>query len=85
MLGADLSKGFETFDKHDDSVDEHLDGLLRTIANHEQETKQKIDAHVVTWRGVMTKVTLLAESWLFQLRWRSEKLTSTAQDYDDPV
>lgn len=56
QLGADLSQGFETFVKHDDSVAEHLDSLLKTIMHHEQETKKKIDANVVTWRGVLTKV-----------------------------
>ena len=55
-LGGDLSTGFETFEKHDDSADEHLDSLLKTIAAHEQETQAKIDAQVVTWRGMMTKV-----------------------------
>lgn len=56
QLGADLSQGFETFVKHDDSVAEHLDSLLKTIMHHEQETRKKIDANVVTWRGVLTKV-----------------------------
>ncbi|OIW29657.1 Dhp1-interacting protein Din1 [Coniochaeta ligniaria NRRL 30616] len=55
VLGTDLSNGFETFDKHDDSQDEHLDSLLEAIMNHEKETGQPIDAHVVTWRGMMTK------------------------------
>ncbi|KAI0005170.1 RAI1-domain-containing protein [Xylariaceae sp. FL0662B] len=55
-LGADLSKGFEKFDKHDDSQDEHLDSLLRTIMSHEQEEGKKIDAQIVTWRGMMTKI-----------------------------
>lgn len=55
-MGADLSAGFETFDKHDDSGDEHLDSLLKTIAAHEQQEGKKIDAQVVTWRGMMTKV-----------------------------
>ncbi|KAK7726948.1 decapping endonuclease targeting mRNA [Diaporthe eres] len=56
QLGADLSQGFETFVKHDDSVAEHLDSLLKTIMHHEQETRKKIDANVVTWRGVLTKI-----------------------------
>ena len=56
LLGTDLSTGFETFEKHDDSADEHLDSLLQTIAAHEQETQTKIDAQVVTWRGMITKV-----------------------------
>ncbi|KAK5993382.1 Decapping nuclease RAI1, partial [Cladobotryum mycophilum] len=56
QIGADLSKGFDTFEKLDDSVDSHLDSLLKTIAAHEQETGKKIDANIVTWRGMMTKV-----------------------------
>ncbi|CAM1508299.1 Fc.00g051470.m01.CDS01 [Cosmosporella sp. VM-42] len=56
QLGADLSKGFETFQKHDDSGNEHLDSLLKPIVAHEKETGKKIDANVVTWRGMMTKI-----------------------------
>jgi RAT1-interacting protein len=56
QLGADLSKGFDTFEKLDDSADGHLDSLLKTIVNHEEETQKRIDANVVTWRGMMTKV-----------------------------
>ncbi|RFU81731.1 hypothetical protein TARUN_469 [Trichoderma arundinaceum] len=55
-LGADLSLGFNTFVKQDDSGDEHLDSLLTAIASHEQETGTKIDANIVTWRGMMTKI-----------------------------
>jgi len=58
-LGADLSKGFDSFQKHDESRDEHLDSLLKTIVAHEQETGQKIDANVVTWRGMVTKVCVV--------------------------
>ncbi|ROV91149.1 hypothetical protein VSDG_07884 [Cytospora chrysosperma] len=49
QIGADLSQGYETFIKHDDSQDEHLDSLLKTIIHHEQETKMKIDANIVTF------------------------------------
>lgn len=56
QMGADLSKGFNTFQKQDDSKDEHLESLLKAIMAHEQETGQRIDANVVTWRGMMTKV-----------------------------
>ncbi|KAG5807365.1 hypothetical protein H9Q74_006922 [Fusarium xylarioides] len=56
QLGADLSKGFDTFQKLDDTGDDHLDSLLKTIAAHEQETGKKIDANIVTWRGMMTKI-----------------------------
>lgn len=55
-MGADLSKGFDKFQKCDDSRDEHLDSLLRAIMAHEQQTGTKIDANFVTWRGMMTKV-----------------------------
>ncbi|KAH8881528.1 RAI1-like protein [Thozetella sp. PMI_491] len=56
LVGADLSLGYETFVKHDDSADEHLDSLLRTIMGHEKEEGEPIDAHIVTWRGMMTKI-----------------------------
>jgi hypothetical protein len=55
-LGADLSQGFDTFQKQDDSTDEHLDSLLKAIMAHEQKEGKKIDTNVVTWRGMMTKV-----------------------------
>ncbi|KAI2608399.1 RAI1-domain-containing protein [Hypoxylon fragiforme] len=54
--GVDLSNGFDQFDKHDNSKDEHIDSLLKTIMAHEQEEGKKIDAQVVTWRGMMTKI-----------------------------
>ncbi|KAK3906411.1 RAI1 like PD-XK nuclease-domain-containing protein [Staphylotrichum tortipilum] len=55
-LGTSLSKGLDSFVKHDDTVDEHLDTLLRTIMSHEQATGEPIDAHIVTWRGMLTKI-----------------------------
>ncbi|KAI0119871.1 RAI1 like PD-XK nuclease-domain-containing protein [Nemania sp. FL0031] len=55
-LGADLSKGFDSFDKHDESTDEHLDSLLKAIASYEEEEGKKIDANIITWRGMMTKI-----------------------------
>ncbi|KAF6837208.1 hla class iii protein dom3z [Colletotrichum musicola] len=55
-LGVDLSDGYDTFVKHDDSKAEHLGSLLRTIKAHEEETGEKIDAQIVTWRGMMTKI-----------------------------
>ncbi|KFH47562.1 Decapping nuclease-like protein [Hapsidospora chrysogenum ATCC 11550] len=56
QLGADLSKGFESFQKQDDSTDEHLHSLLRAIIALEEEQGKRIDANVVTWRGMMTKI-----------------------------
>lgn len=55
-LGADLSQGFETFQKLDDSADEHLDSLLTSIMALEKETGTRCDADIVTWRGMITKV-----------------------------
>ncbi len=57
-LGTSLSNGLDNFIKHDDTVDEHLDSLLKTIASHEQTTGEPIDAHIITWRGMLTKVCL---------------------------
>ncbi|GJC93608.1 RAI1 [Colletotrichum higginsianum] len=55
-LGTDLSKGYDSFIKHDDSKPEHLGALLKTIKAHEEEKGEKIDAQIVTWRGMMTKI-----------------------------
>ena len=55
-LPADLSRGFDTFQKIDDTNDDHLDGLVDTIAAYEQEKGTKADADIITWRGMMTKV-----------------------------
>jgi RAT1-interacting protein len=54
--GADLCNGYDRFIRHDDTIDEHLDNLLRTIAGHEQQTGEAIDAQIVTWRGMLSKV-----------------------------
>lgn len=63
-LPTDLNHGFDTFQKLDDSADEHLDALLDTIIALERETGSKCEADVVTWRGMMTKV-----GWLVDLVW----------------
>ena len=53
----DLSIGFNSFIQRDDSAaDEHLDGLLETLMEHEKRTGERTKADVVTWRGMMTKV-----------------------------
>ncbi|KAH8768636.1 protein RAI1 [Hyaloscypha sp. PMI_1271] len=54
-LGADLARGFDTFEKLDDKADDHLDSLLKTIIAHEQELGKAVEADLVTWRGMMTK------------------------------
>ncbi|PYI10873.1 RAI1-domain-containing protein [Aspergillus sclerotiicarbonarius CBS 121057] len=55
-LPADLNRGFESFQKLDDSADEHLDALLETIMALEKETDKQCEADIVTWRGMMTKI-----------------------------
>ncbi|KAG7008076.1 hypothetical protein G7Y79_00007g022010 [Physcia stellaris] len=55
-LGADLSKGFNTFQQLDDTADDHLDGLLKTIIDLEQRTGTRCTADFITWRGMMTKI-----------------------------
>ncbi|MCJ1285206.1 decapping endonuclease targeting mRNA [Xylographa opegraphella] len=55
-LGADLSKGFDTFKQLDDNADDHLDSLLKTIMALEGETGTRCEADIVTWRGMMTKI-----------------------------
>lgn len=59
-LPADLNRGFDTFQQLDDSADEHLDALLQTIIALEKETGKKCEADIITWRGMMTKVSLLS-------------------------
>ena len=68
--GIDLSKGFEKFHQLDDSNDEHLDSLLRTIMDLEKKDGHMCEADVVTWRGMMTKVRapMILRSW----RWRGD-------------
>jgi RAT1-interacting protein len=52
-----MSRGFDTFEKLDDTADDHLDSLLKTIIAYEQELGKPVEADVVTWRGMMTKVS----------------------------
>ncbi|CAF9911447.1 MAG: decapping endonuclease targeting mRNA [Heterodermia speciosa] len=61
VLGADLSKGFDTFKQLDDTADDHLDGLLKTILHLEQRTGTRCAADFITWRGMMTKGTIFIE------------------------
>lgn len=42
----------------DDSADDHIDSLLKTIIDREQQDGKKIDAEICTWRGMMTKVLM---------------------------
>lgn len=59
----DLSQGFDTFRKLDDSGDDHLNGLLDAIEAVERRDGKKLDVDFVCWRGMMTKiVTALYEA-----------------------
>lgn len=49
-IGADLSEGFEAFEQLDDTADEHLDSLLKTVIALEQRTGKKVTADIITWR-----------------------------------
>ncbi|KAF7511275.1 decapping endonuclease targeting mRNA [Endocarpon pusillum] len=66
-IPADLNRGFDTFRALDDTRDDHLDGLVDTIALHEKEKGAKVDADIITWRGMMTKIMATPfsklESW----------------------
>lgn len=90
-LGVDLKKGYDKFIKHDNTTDPHLDGLLKTVMMHERTTNEAIDAHIVTWRGMMTKVpspnplfvwhtahrlTLSSRSWLHLMITSRERAVS---------
>jgi hypothetical protein len=55
-LPVDLNRGFDTFHQLDDTNDDHLDGLVDTIAALEEEKGTKVEADIITWRGMMTKV-----------------------------
>ena len=52
----DLSSGFESFRPLNETKDEHLDALLKTIVDLEQRTGERCRADFVTWRGMMTKI-----------------------------
>ncbi|WPG98875.1 Hypothetical protein R9X50_00167400 [Acrodontium crateriforme] len=65
---GNLNVGFETFIQRDDTIDEHLDGLLDTLQVYEEKLWEqskagsikledvRVRTDVVTWRGMMTKI-----------------------------
>lgn len=61
--GIDLSGGFQKFEKYDESSkDLHLEPLLETLEAFESK-KGKVEADIVTWRGMMTKVCIETSKW----------------------
>ena len=63
-MGADLCKGFDTFRQLDDTADDHLDGLLQRIMELEKETGTKVEADIITWRGMLTKILATPGDWM---------------------
>lgn len=64
---ADLNYGFERLVERDESIDEHLDSLLNSLMvlgqRNDDLDQSRRQAHVITWRGMMTRFcTLLYES-----------------------
>ncbi|KAL8720728.1 MAG: hypothetical protein Q9225_002462 [Loekoesia sp. 1 TL-2023] len=56
VIPADLSRGFDSFQQLDDTADDHLDSLLKTIIDLERRTGTNCQADIITWRGMMTKI-----------------------------
>lgn len=44
------------FRQRDDSKDDHLHGLLTAIMDKEKKNQAKLDAHFISYRGMMTNV-----------------------------
>ncbi|KAK9318041.1 RAI1 like PD-XK nuclease-domain-containing protein [Lipomyces starkeyi] len=60
--GIDLSAGYNVFKKRDDTIDEHLDGLLLSLVDLEKNTRKKTTGDIITWRGIVTKLLCLPYS-----------------------
>lgn len=66
VFGADLNHGLHRYVRREESVPEHLDALVaalqhRTEAATSETERNELDqerrrAHVVTWRGIITKI-----------------------------
>jgi RAT1-interacting protein len=90
MPRINLSNGFESWIKSDETFDGHLDALLATIRTHEESLLEegaadvKVKADIVTWRGMMTKVrwSLLKSSECRLMGWH-QIMTAAFDDYSD--
>lgn len=51
-----LRQGYASFEKYDDSADEHLDAILDTLEAYETQAGVKVQPDFVMFRGMMTKV-----------------------------
>ncbi|KAK7539017.1 hypothetical protein IWX49DRAFT_90833 [Phyllosticta citricarpa] len=53
---AGLQTGFDTFRRHDETIDRHLEALLQALQEKEGRTGRITNAELITWRGQLTKV-----------------------------
>ncbi|KAK0366703.1 decapping endonuclease targeting mRNA [Friedmanniomyces endolithicus] len=91
----DLSAGFKTFRQRDDSVDEHLDGLLDTLQAYEETLLGKVGggedevevanvrvtADVITWRDRSSRDRFMERGGLVLTTWQI--LTVAFDDFSD--
>lgn len=61
-IGADLSKGFERFEQLDDTADDHLDALLKTIIDLEKRSGTKCTADFITCMQCLQAFVFLIHS-----------------------
>lgn len=59
-----LSSGLSQFVRREEGVAKHLDEMLRALAHYERTTNggRRVKAEVVTYRGVMTRLLVLAQA-----------------------
>uniref|UniRef100_A0A060TD59 Decapping nuclease n=1 Tax=Blastobotrys adeninivorans TaxID=409370 RepID=A0A060TD59_BLAAD len=58
----DLSAGFSDFTEKDESIDVHLNHMLKALLHYEQENDTKVKVDMITFRGIMTKILCLSYS-----------------------
>lgn len=61
-MNTDLKEGFDTFNHYEDKEDTHLNALLKALVDKEKTegTQARAKADFVTWRGMMTRVSIHA-------------------------
>ncbi|VVT48941.1 uncharacterized protein SAPINGB_P002026 [Magnusiomyces paraingens] len=77
-----LSSGFSNFVKRDESVPKHLNELLRALTHYEKvhNDGKKVKVDIITYRGVMTKLLVLAQ--VLKNRFGDEDVTINATYFD---
>lgn len=57
MIGSDLSQGFDKRIERDETINEHLDGLLLSLCEYErQHGRERTTVDILTWRGLILKI-----------------------------